>query len=624
MRGARARHSEDRPGREVADGGPDDRAGSPKQHSDRALFGRVLRQARAYWPHIGAICLLDLLAAPLTLLGPIPLKIAVDSVLGSSPPPGFIRWLPVSGAGGLLVLVAVLQVLVVVASQVQSMLAYVLRTYTSERLTLGFRARLFHHVQRLSLSFHDDRGAADSIYRIQNDATAIQTMTVNGLIPFVASTLTVVGAIYVTIRLDWQLALVALAVSPFLVLLSRAYRGRMRSQYRHMKERESDALKVVQEVLSAVRVVKAFGREDNEEERLVRRSQEGLRARLAVAMSEGAFGLLVSTITATGAAVVLFLGVRHVQSGTLKLGELLMIVAYQAQLYSPLKSISKKVGTLQSSLASAQRAFELLDVGPDVTERPDARPLRRARGAVEFRNVSFAYDGDNPVLHDVSFAVSPGTRVGIAGPTGAGKTTLISLLARLYDPTEGEILVDGVDLRDYRVADLRGQFGIVLQEPVLFSTSVAENISYARPEAGFEDIVAAARAANAHHFIEGLPDGYDTRVGDRGMRLSGGERQRIALARAFLKDAPILILDEPTSSVDVHTEAAIVSAMERLMAGRTTFMIAHRLSTLDRCDVLLRVADGRIDSMEWKAEAEDRQNATRRTLLPVPFESSSR
>jgi ATP-binding cassette subfamily B protein len=269
-------------------------------------------------------------------------------------------------------------------------------------------------------------------------------------------------------------------------------------------------------------------------------------------------------------------------------------MAYISQLYQPLKTIGRKAVSLQSSLAGAERAFSLLDEAPDVAERPNARPLSRASGAIAFRDVSFSYGKDASVLHDISFEIGPSTRVGVIGATGAGKTTLASLLTRFYDPTAGEILLDGVDLRDYRLADLRNQFSIVLQEPVLFSTSIAENIAYARPGASREEIVEAAKAANAHEFITRLAEGYETQVGERGLRLSGGERQRIALARAFLKDAPLLILDEPTSSVDLRTEAVIMEAMDRLMRGRTTFMIAHRLSTLKNCDVLLVIENGRL------------------------------
>jgi ATP-binding cassette subfamily B protein len=341
-------------------------------------------------------------------------------------------------------------------------------------------------------------------------------------------------------------------------------------------------------------VVKAFGREEHEQERFIGQSHAGMGARIRLAFAEGAFGLVINVIIATGTALVLFIGVRSVLAGRLTLGELLMVLAYLSQLYAPLATISDTAGRLLSSRVSVQRALELLDEVPEVAERPHARPLKRATGAITFRQVSFAYDGSHTVLDNVSFAIGPGTRLGIAGSTGAGKSTLVSLLMRFYDPGAGQILLDGVDLRDYKLVDLRNQFAIVLQEPVLFSTSIAENIAYGRPGASFQDIVAAARAANAHDFIVHLPDGYDTLVGERGMRLSGGERQRIALARSFLKDAPILILDEPTSSVDVTTEAAIIEALARLMAGRTTLMIAHRLSTLETCDARLVVEHGQI------------------------------
>jgi len=304
-----------------------------------------------------------------------------------------------------------------------------------------------------------------------------------------------------------------------------------------------------------------------------------------------------------GTAVVLFVGVRHVQAGVLTLGELLLVMGYLAQLYDPLKTLSKRTVGMQSNLASAERVYALLDDAPDVAERPDARPLPRARGDIEFRDVSFAYAPERTVLRGVSFDAPAATRVGIAGSTGAGKTTLVSLLLRLYDPSAGRVLLDGVDLREYRLDDLRRQFAMVLQDSVLFSTSVAENIAYARPGARHEEIVAAAKAANAHDFITQLPQGYDTPVGERGMTLSGGERQRISLARAFLKDAPILILDEPTSAVDVRSEALIMEALERLMEGRTTLVIAHRLSTLDHCDLRLEIERGELVGVRSMARA---------------------
>jgi ATP-binding cassette subfamily B protein len=417
---------------------------------------------------------------------------------------------------------------------------------------------------------------------------------VDGSIPLVTSVFTLVVMLVVIAAIDWQLALVALAVAPVLFVLTHLCGRRLKKRAKELKNAESTALGVIQEVLAALRVVKAFGQEDREQDRFVRHSDRGMRAKLRETLITGLFALLVGLTTALGTAAVLYLGVSHVQSGAITLGELLLMMAYLAQLYGPMETVSRKVADLQGSLVSAERAFALLDQTPDVADRPNARPSARATGEVEFRGVRFAYPGNTPVLHDVSFRVPPGARVGIEGKTGAGKTTLVSLLTRFYDPTAGAVLLDGADLRELRLADLRNQFAIVLQEPVLFSTSIAENIAYSKPDATAEEIVAAAKAANAHEFITQLPEGYETLVGERGLRMSGGERQRISLARAFLKDAPVLILDEPTSSVDTATEALIMEAMHALMRGRTTFIIAHRLSTLEGCDVRLRLDAGRL------------------------------
>jgi ATP-binding cassette subfamily B protein len=568
----------------------------------RSIQWRLLRQARPYGLQLAGIFLLSLLSTPFALLTPLPLKIAVDSVLAHRPLPRFLHaWLGdglTQSPGALLALAVGLLVGVAVLTQLRDFANAFLTAYTGEKLLRSFRAQLFRHVQRLSFSYHDSKGTADSTYRIQYDAAAVQNIVVEGVVPFITAAVTFLSMIYVTARINWQLAIVALAVSPAIFLVSRIYRRRLRGQAREVKKIESSALAVVHEVLGAARVVKAFGQEDREENRFVHKSNEGMRARMRLVFSEGGYGLLVALITAVGMAAVMFIGVRAIESGALTLGSFMLVWGYIAQLYGPLKTISKKAASLQNNLAGAERAFALLDEVPEVAERANARPLARARGAMVFRNVAFAYEHNQPVLQNISFEIRPGTCLGITGTTGAGKTTLVNLLTRFYDPTAGQILLDGADLRDYKLADLRNQFAIVLQEPVLFSTSIAENIAYARPSAGEAEIVSAAKAANAHAFITRLPQGYDTLVGERGMRLSGGERQRISLARAFLKNAPVLILDEPTSSVDARTEAAIVEAMERLTRGRTTFIITHRESALKHCHRVLRIEHGCVMSLE--------------------------
>lgn len=568
---------------------------------DIDLYRRLLLQARRFWPHIGALFVLSLLSSPLALLAPIPLKVAVDNILGNRPYPAFVTAiLPqrmLYSDTTMIGLVAGLFVGIAMLSQLQGLLSTWLRAYTAEYMVLDFRARLFRQTQRLSLAYHDSHGTTDSLYRIQYDAPAIQYIAIDGIIPFISAGLTVAGMIYVTARIDWQLALIALAVAPALFAITRGYRKRSRGQSRNVKNLESSTLSVVQEALTTMRVVKAFGQEEREHQRFLRKSREGIWARIQLTRLDGGYSLLVSTVTALGTAAVLFYGIRHVRSGVLTLGGLLLVMSYLAQLYSPLKTMSKYVSSLQGSLASAERAFSLLDEAPEVVERPDARSLPRATGTIAFQHVRFTYPGSvQAILDDLSFTVPAGTRVGIAGTTGVGKTTLVNLMTRFYDPTAGRILLDGVDLREFKLGDLRNQYALVLQEPLLFSSSIGENIAYARPEATDEEIVAAAQAAHAHDFITRLPEGYATKVGERGMRLSGGERQRISLARAFLKDAPILILDEPTSSVDAHTEATIMAALDRLMRGRTTIVITHRPALLDLCDVRLLLDSGKLET----------------------------
>jgi ATP-binding cassette, subfamily B, bacterial len=558
---------------------------------------RALRDGRPCWPHLGGLLGLSLLAAPISLLVPVPLKIAVDSVLGSHPIPGFLdAILPAAVTGSdtaMLVSLGVLFVLIAVLNQLQELASLVLGTYTGERLLVGFRARLFRHVQRLSLSYHDAKGVTDTTYRIQYDASNLRDV-VDALFPLLSAGAIFAGMLYVVSVINWQLALVAFGVTPIIVLAARAYGRRLRAQWHDAQQFESKGFSVVHESLAALRVVTAFGQEQREEQRFTHRAHQGLRSRLRLAGLQGRFALVAGTATALGTAAVLIVGTTQVQSGAITLGQLLLVMAYLSLLYQPLESVGRKVGDLQEAVTGLERAYSLLDKDPDVVERADARPLAHAVGRVGFDRVWFGYGDDPPVIEDASFDVRPGAFIGVVGTTGAGKTTLAGLLPRFYEPRSGRVLLDGVDVRDYRLADLRRQFAIVLQEPVLFSTTIAENIAYARPEAAPDEIAAAARAANAHRFVEALPDGYETLVGERGMRLSGGERQRISLARAFLRDAPVLVLDEPTSAVDLTTERAIAEAMHRLVEGRTTFLITHRVSMLEGVDEVMRVEGGRV------------------------------
>ncbi|HEV2117799.1 MAG TPA: ABC transporter ATP-binding protein [Terriglobales bacterium] len=560
------------------------------------MYLRILLQSRRCWPHLAAIAALSLLSMPLTLLYPLPLKIAVDSVLGQQPLPNFlVRFLPPMRPGPVAIGFAVALLLVIaLLANLQGLASWYLQTYTGEKLVWDFRAELLNHVQRLPLAFHDRYGPTDSVYRIQHDAPSIQYVAIQGVVPLVTALFTLVGMVYVCARIDFQLALVALAISPVLFALSLGCSRLVRRRSQEIKELDSTALSVVQEVLGSIRLVKAFGQENREQGRFVRHSSRRMSGQVQLSVMQAVFNVLIGLTVAGGTAAALYIGVRHVRTGLLTVGSLLMVMAYIAQMYGPLQLLSTKATDLQAWFTSLERAFLLLDQAPEIAESRRALPLARARGDFEFRDVSFAYDESGRGLHHISIHIPAGTRVGVVGVTGAGKSTLLNLLMRFYDPTHGQVLLDGVDIRDYRIADLRRQFAVVLQEPVLFAASIGENIAYGRPEASDAEIESAARSASAHDFIARLPEAYETSAGERGARLSGGERQRISLARAFLRDSPVLILDEPTSSIDMQTEAAIMQATEELLRGHTTFMIAHRLHTLKSCDLILVLDKGQL------------------------------
>ncbi|HMF92157.1 MAG TPA: ABC transporter ATP-binding protein [Candidatus Angelobacter sp.] len=563
-----------------------------------STFAQLASLARPYWPHLAAIFLLGAIAAPIGLLLAFPLKLVVDNVIGDLPLPHGIEVLVPSAlhtskVANLMLAVGMLLALSLLMN-LQSFTAWLLQTYTGEKLVMDFRTRLFWHVQRMGLPFHDRRGTNDVAYRIQHDAAAVQYLFLQGAVPLVSSSLSFLALLYVTMRLDWKLSVVAVAVSPLLLLLARKSGHKSRDGWEGIKKLDSAAMQVLHEALASIRVVKAFGREEFENQRFQLRSRDRMTAQVKVASQLALFHLSITATIAAGTAAALWIGARHVQSGLLTLGDLLLVMAYMAQLYDPLRVVSAKVPEVQGWMVSVRRALALLDEPPELGDTRHATPLQRAQGRISFRDVSFSYAKSGRALNGVTFEIPPGTRVGIVGASGSGKSTLVNLLTRFYDPESGQILLDGRDLRDYRLPDLRRQFAVILQDPVVFSATVAENISYGDPSAGRNEVIAAARAAMAHVFIEALPQGYDTRIGEGACPLSGGERQRLGIARAFLRDAPVMILDEPTSAVDVNTEDEIMKAMRSLAQGRTTLVIAHRLSTVQDCGLLLVLQQGRL------------------------------
>jgi ATP-binding cassette subfamily B protein len=562
------------------------------------IYLRALKEARPWYWRLALIVLLGFLATPIALLLPVPVKIILDHVINGRPPSPWMQvWLPekvLSSPDNLLFAAIGFGVAIALLQAGHSTFEWLYRESIADQMVRRFRGRILRNALGLSVVDDGDKSVVDQVFRINQDAPALQAVTIWGVLPLVIATTSVVSVLAVTAFISPQVAAIAVGTSlPLMVLILMMQRP-LCDRWHRVRQLECAVTQLVFEVLGAQRVVVTAGREQDESDRLVREARAAFMARLAVMMIEGGFKMALTLATGAGTAAILYLGVRDVQAGTLTAGDLILLVAYMTQLVEPLKAIALHISSQQAALACGERAFALLERVPAIGNGPDPRPLPTAAGDVQFDRVSFAYPGGPKVLRNVSFHVPAGTCVGIVGPTGSGKTTLVNMLVRMMDPSEGVIRLDGIDLRGFDLRDLRRQVAIMEQEPALFTTSIAGNIAYGRTDASRAEIEEAARRARAHDFICKLPDGYDSMVGERATKLSGGERQRICLARAFLKRAPILILDEPTSSVDVETEGRIQEAIEELMEGRTTFIVAHRVSTLRRADMILRVHDGAV------------------------------
>src|SRR2546421_1436952 len=456
------------------------------------------------------------------------------------------------------------------------------------------RTELYAHLQRLSLKFHDTRRSTDSSFRVAYDSQSIQTIYNKGFTNILGSGVTLIGTFAVMLRLDWQLTLLSLAIVPLLIGTIYLFAKRIRNQSTTIQEQDSALLTQTQEGLSSIRMVHAFGREEFEVSQFQEQAHGSLQANLRLTMTSVKSGLVISTLIAVGTAAMYYVGSLHVLAGTLSLGVLLVFISYLVMLYQPLESLTYTAWAMEGATAGARRCFEILDRQDDVVDLANAIAIDSAQGAIGFRNVSFGYAQDRHVLHDVDVAIAPNQIVALVGGTGAGKSTLLSLVPRFYDPTSGSITLDGRDVRDIKKKSLRAQIGIVLQDTLLFSTTIRENIAYGRPDATDDEIIDAAKRAQADEFIRQLPNGYASTVGERGGQLSVGQRQRIGIARAFLKNAPILLLDEPTSALDPTTEAAIMETIKELMRGRTTLIATHRLATIHDVDRIVVVERGRI------------------------------
>jgi ATP-binding cassette subfamily B protein/subfamily B ATP-binding cassette protein MsbA len=539
------------------------------------------------------------------LAQPWPLKLVIDSVLGSEAPPAILA--SASRPTLLAVLVGTMIGLQVVVGAL-AMLGTNIVIRTALRMVFRLRCAVFEHLQKLSLAFHDATRVGDSLYRVTWDTYAAQTLLNNAIVPATTATLTLVGVAVVMGLRDWRVTVAALAIAvPVVALIRRLDRPMTRSSLR-VHERESDVSSRVQETLTAIRVVQAFAREPLERERFERQAAASLHANLHLTLLQTGSQMVVSLLMAVGTAAVIWLAGRRALAGALTPGDVVLLAAYLVMLYKPLETLAYTAVAVQGAAAGARRVLALLDVRPDVADAPDATPLPgRARGRLAVEHVRVAYRTGEPALRDVSLAVRPGEVVAIVGASGAGKTTLTSLVVRFYDPQAGRVTLDGRDLRELTLRSLRENVALVLQDPIIFGASIRENIAYGRPAASTAEIEQAARDAGAHDFIVALPQGYDTVVGERGVTLSGGQRQRLAIARAFVKDAPVLILDEPTSALDADNERAVLDALGRLMQGRTTLIIAHRLSTVRHADRIVVLQDGAVVEQGSHAELLDRR-----------------
>jgi subfamily B ATP-binding cassette protein MsbA len=550
-------------------------------------------------PHLGALSL-GLLAVigegMANLLGPWPLKLVLDDVLRSREShAGVMRWShEVVGTDNLAMLkfacaaVLVIAVLDAICTYAEKYLT----TSVGQWIAYDLRATIYAHVQKLSLAFHDQKRTGDLISRVTNDIDAIQSFITSGLLNVLVNIITLVGMIGVMFYLNWKFTLIALSVAPVLFVVVFTYTRRIKKAAREVRKKEGEITSVVEEVLSSIRVVKAFAREDYEVRRLEEESLEGVEIALRARSLKAKLTPIVGLIVAVGTCLVLWFGARLVMNGGLSAGSLVVFILYLGKMYKPMQELSKMTDTYSKAAVGYERIREVLETEKEVKDVRGAIRAPRFKGKVEFDHVSFSYDPEMPILKDVSFRIESGQVVALVGPTGAGKTSIISLIPRFYDPVSGMVKIDGTDIRRYKQQSLRQQISFVLQETMLFHSTVWQNIAYGKPEASRQEIIDAAELANASEFIDKLSEGYDTVLGERGMTLSGGQRQRIAIARAVIRNTPILVLDEPTSGLDSSSEKLVFEALDRLMKSKTTIVIAHRLSTIRNANVIFVIDDG--------------------------------
>ena len=552
-------------------------------------------------PHTGSLALgfvAVLGEAVANLLQPWPLKLVLDEVFkghgDKADVPHLVRTLFGPGQLATVKFACIAVVAIAVLDAISTYAEKYLTTSVGQWVTYDLRRSIYAHMQRLSLAFHDQNRTGDLISRVTSDVDDIQSFIASGLLSSVINILTLVGMIGVMFWLNWRFTLIALSIAPILFMVVFTYTRRIKQAARKVRKKESVVFSVVEEVLSSIRVVKAFARERYEQERLEEASLGEVESALRARTLKAKLTPLVDVIVAIGTCLVLWFGAKMTLSGALSVGSMVLFIQYLSKMYKPMQELSKMTDTYSKAAVGYERIQEILQTNTEVRDLPGAKPIKKLKGKIEFDHVSFSYTSDHPIIKDISFCIEPGQVAALVGPTGTGKTTIVSLVPRFYDPVEGSVKIDGIDVKKIKQQSLRQQISYVLQESVLFHGPLWQNIAYGKPDASREEIERAAQEANAMEFIEKLPQGLDTVVGERGMTLSGGQRQRVAIARAIIRNTPILMLDEPTSGLDAASEELVFEALDRLMEGKTTIVIAHRLSTIRKADVIFVINEGSI------------------------------
>ncbi|RZT18268.1 subfamily B ATP-binding cassette protein MsbA [Mycobacterium sp. BK558] len=559
----------------------------------------ILELLRPYrWLVAGIFAVLCVQIA-MGLAAPWPLKVVLDSVVGDHPLPRWLHGLlqPILGGESRMHIAGLAAIMVIVIAVIAAIATYVANYLTEtvgQKVGNDLRTRAYHHLQQLSLSYFDTHRVGPILSTLTDDVDTIQDFASASTLGIATDLLTIVGMLGLMLYLQWDFTLVALAVAPLLLLFVSRIRKAVKAATHEVRRRESDIVAVAEEGLQSIRVVKAFDREAHQENQLAIAGQQAVDAALNARRVKSVVSPIVAVVVAACTALVLWRGSALILAGAMTAGTLTVFISYLASFFKPVQDLAKLTNTIAMAAVGVERVAALLEAETGIIEKPDAVEPERIKGAVRFEKVAFSYDGAKPVLRDVTFDVAPGQLVGIVGHTGSGKSSLVSLIPRFYDPSMGSVSIDGVDLRDYKLHELRQQIGYVLQDTVLFRGTVRDNIAFGRPDATHEEIVEAAKLANAHEFISDMPQGYDSAVGERGMTLSGGQRQRIGIARALIRNSPILILDEPTAALDAQSEHLVMSALERLMSDRTVITIAHRLSTIRDADKIVVLEEGRV------------------------------